>query len=234
MNKKGQRRQALPSALSGLRFLIRCRRHHHAFMRRFRNGNGAGRFISFARMLASLRRISGRRTIISIAPFSIRNSLRWNPGGSFSRTVCSITRGPAKPISAFGSAMFRSPSIAKLADTPPMVGSVSTEMYGSPRSCIFASAAEVFAICISDISASCIRAPPEAEKQISGQLSSSACSTARTKRAPTTEPIDPPHKGEFKGGGNHRHRVESTFHHHQRVFLARLFLSRRQAVFVFF
>src|SRR5256885_2622166 len=26
--------------------------------------------------------------------------------------VCSITRGPAKPISAFGSAMFRSPSMA--------------------------------------------------------------------------------------------------------------------------
>ena len=84
--------------------------------------------------------------------------------------------------------------MAKLAETPPMVGSVSTEMYGRPRSCIFASAAEVFAICIRDISASCIRAPPEAEKQISGQLSSSACSTARTKRAPTTEPIEPPIK----------------------------------------
>ena len=131
---------------------------------------------------------------MSIAPFSIRNSLRWNPGGSFSRTVCSITRGPAKPINAFGSAMLRSPSMAKLAETPPMVGSVSTEMYGKPRSCIFASAAEVFAICISDISASCIRAPPEAEKQISGQLSSSACSTARTKRAPTTDPMEPPIK----------------------------------------
>src|SRR5438309_282761 len=31
--------------------------------------------------------------------------------GSFCRMVCSITRGPAKPISASGSAMFRSPSI---------------------------------------------------------------------------------------------------------------------------
>jgi len=36
MNKKGQRRQALPSALSGLRFLIRYRWHHYAFTRRFR------------------------------------------------------------------------------------------------------------------------------------------------------------------------------------------------------
>jgi hypothetical protein len=41
--------------------------------------------------------------------------------------VCSMTRGPAKPISAFGSAIFRSPSIAKLAVTPPVVGSVRTE-----------------------------------------------------------------------------------------------------------
>jgi hypothetical protein len=39
---------------------------------------------------------------MSIAPFSSRNSARWNPSGSFWRTVCSITRGPAKPISALG------------------------------------------------------------------------------------------------------------------------------------
>ena len=38
--------------------------------------------------------------------------------------VCSITRGPANPMSAFGSAMMTSPSIAKLAVTPPVVGSV--------------------------------------------------------------------------------------------------------------
>jgi acetyl-CoA carboxylase carboxyl transferase subunit beta len=42
--------------------------------------------------------------------------------------VCSMTRGPAKPMSAVGSAMFRSPSMAKLAVTPPVVGSVSTAM----------------------------------------------------------------------------------------------------------
>lgn len=40
--------------------------------------------------------------------------------------VCSITRGPAKPISAPGSARIISPSIAKLAVTPPVVGSVRT------------------------------------------------------------------------------------------------------------
>ena len=47
--------------------------------------------------------------------------------GSFCLIVCSITRGPANTISAPGSAMLRSPSIAKLAVTPPVVGSVSTE-----------------------------------------------------------------------------------------------------------
>src|SRR5438270_51869 len=41
-----------------------------------------------------------------------------------------MTRGPAKPMSARGSARFRSPSSARLADTPPVVGSVSTEMKG--------------------------------------------------------------------------------------------------------
>ena len=70
--------------------------------------------------------ISDRFTTASRNPCSSRNSLRWNPSGSFWRMVCSITRGPAKPISAPGSAMFRSPSMAKLAVTPPVVGSVIT------------------------------------------------------------------------------------------------------------
>ena len=46
----------------------------------------------------------------------------------FSRNVCSITRRPAKPISALGSARIRSPNIAKLAVTPPVVGWVSSGM----------------------------------------------------------------------------------------------------------
>ena len=49
-----------------------------------------------------------------------------------SRTVCSITRGPAKPMSALGSAMTTSPIKAKEAETPPIVGSVSTVMNGRP------------------------------------------------------------------------------------------------------
>jgi hypothetical protein len=34
--------------------------------------------------------------------------------------VCSITRRPANPITALGSAKIRSPNIAKLAVTPPV------------------------------------------------------------------------------------------------------------------
>ena len=65
---------------------------------------------------------------MSIAPFSSRNSARWKPSGNVSPVVCSITRGPAKQISAPGSAMLMSPSSPRLADTPPVVGSVITEM----------------------------------------------------------------------------------------------------------
>jgi hypothetical protein len=71
---------------------------------------------------------SRRSTIMSSMPLSSRNSLRWNPSGSFWRIVCSMTRGPANPICAFGSAILRSPSMAKLAVTPPVVGSVNTAM----------------------------------------------------------------------------------------------------------
>ena len=129
-----------------------------------------------------------------MAPCSSRNSLRWKPSGRVSRTVCSITRGPAKPISASGSAMLMSPSIAKDADTPPVVGWVITEMYGRPAARRRPSAAEVLAICISENRLSCMRAPPLAEKHTNGHSSSSARSAARAKRSPTTEPMEPPMK----------------------------------------
>ena len=64
--------------------------------------------------------------------------------------------------------MFKSPSIAKLAVTPPVVGSVSTEMNGRRARSSRASAAETLAICISDSAPSIIRAPPEHEMMITG------------------------------------------------------------------
>ena len=111
---------------------------------------------------------SRRSTTRSTKPCSSRNSLRWKPSGSFWRIVCPMTRGPANPMSAFGSAMLKSPSIAKLAVTPPVVGSVRSEMYGSRARSSRASAAQIFAICISDSAPSIIRAPPEHETMITG------------------------------------------------------------------
>ncbi len=50
------------------------------------------------------RRNSWRCTTASTMPCSCRYSARWKPSGSFSRIVCSITRGPANPMRAPGSA----------------------------------------------------------------------------------------------------------------------------------
>ncbi len=61
---------------------------------------------------ARVSRSLWRCTTMSIMPCSVRYSARWKPSGSFSRMVCSMTRGPANPISAPGSAMCTSPSIA--------------------------------------------------------------------------------------------------------------------------
>ena len=48
--------------------------------------------------------------------------------------VCSMTRGPAKPMRAPGSARVMSPREAKEAVTPPVVGWVRKEMYSPPAS----------------------------------------------------------------------------------------------------
>ena len=74
------------------------------------------------------------------------NSAVWKPSGSSTLIVSAIVRGPAKPINAFGSAMRQSPSIAKLAVTPPVVGSVRTEIKKPPSLSSLAMAALVFAI----------------------------------------------------------------------------------------
>ena len=103
--------------------------------------------------------------------------------------VCSITRGPANPIKAFGSARIISPSMAKLAVTPPVVGSVSTLINNWPASWCFFKAAEVFAICIRDTIPSCIRAPPEQAKRITGSFSDVARSTIWVTFSPTICPI---------------------------------------------
>ena len=58
----------------------------------------------------------------------LKRPARWKPGGKASRMVSWITRWPAKPTIAPGSAIWMSPSMAKEAVTPPVVGSVRTTM----------------------------------------------------------------------------------------------------------
>src|SRR2546427_811258 len=64
-------------------------------------------------------------------PCSSRNSEVWNPSGRSWPIVCLMTRGPAEPITAPGSARVTSACAAEEADTPPVVGLVRTEMKGS-------------------------------------------------------------------------------------------------------
>ena len=96
-----------------------------------------------------------------------------------------MTRGPAKPISAPGSASMMSPRLAKLAVTPPVVGWVSTLTYSPPLAEKRWMAALVLAICIRLKMPSCMRAPPLAEKMTSGRRLAAAYSTARVIFSPT-------------------------------------------------
>lgn len=135
--------------------------------------------------------ISPRGTTASQKPCSSKNSERWNPLGRRLCMFCSITRGPANAVRASGSARIISPSMAKLAVTPPVVGSVSTVIYRPPTSLWRLTAAEILAICISDVTPSCMRAPPETVKPTTGNPSSVARSNVRQIFSPTTEPIEP-------------------------------------------
>src|SRR5262249_3430354 len=94
----------------------------------FSTGGFGRALVSSLQRFASVGRRSRRWTTMSTMPWALRYSARWKPSGSFSRMVCSMTRGPAKPMSAPGSARWMSPSMAYDAVTPPVVGLVSTTM----------------------------------------------------------------------------------------------------------
>src|SRR5690242_11273496 len=66
--------------------------------------------------VANMAFISRRETMRSTIPCSRRNSERWKPSGSFWPIVEAMTRGPAKPMSAPGSATLTSPRRAQHAD----------------------------------------------------------------------------------------------------------------------
>ena len=82
--------------------------------------------------------------------------------------------------------------MAKLAVTPPVVGSVRTLIYGTRTWSSRIKAPEIFAICIRLIAPSCIRAPPEAEMMMMGVFSAAERSMARVIFSPTTQPMLPP------------------------------------------
>ena len=79
-----------------------------------------------------------------------------------------------------------------------MVGSVSTLTKGKRALAKRVRAALVLAICRRLSKPSCMRAPPVAVKLMKGTFCSMAVCTPRTKRSPTTEPIEPPMKSNSK------------------------------------
>ena len=102
-----------------------------------------------------------------------------------------MTRFPANPTNAPGSARIISPKKEKLALTPPVVGFVKTLINNPELLLYFAMAADVFAICIKAMGPSCIRAPPDVANIIIGIFFCSASSNAITIFSPTTIPILP-------------------------------------------
>ena len=200
-------------------------------MRRLKLRGTGSRLRSVTRR-ATLSRSWRRSTIMSIAPFSSRNSERWKPSGSVSRTVCSMTRGPAKPMSAPGSAMHdvADEGEARRDAAHGRIGEDRDERL--PRRRSWCSAAVVFAICMSERRPSCMRAPPVAVKQMKGKPSSQQACTARTKRSPTTEPIEPPRKPNSNGRDHERDVLDRALHHDEGVGLARLLLRFVEALAV--
>ena len=124
-----------------------------------------------------------KRTLDSASPKS---------SGSFSRVVCWTTRGPVNARSAPGSATITSPSEAKLARTPAVVGCAITLIMAPPESFRSSTAQTVFGSCMSDRIPSCIRAPPDEVTLTSVTPCSAALSHARANFSPTTLPIEPP------------------------------------------
>ena len=90
--------------------------------------------------------------------------------------------------------MFRSPNMAKLAVTPPVVGSAITEMYGTFASSSSPRPDDILANCIRLVTPSIMRAPPDDATITSGCPVASERSTARAMVSPTTHPILPPMK----------------------------------------
>ena len=102
------------------------------------------------------------------------------------------TRGPAKPMVAWGSAARTSSSDAHEAKTPPVVGDRYTIADNSPDLACSSTAVTVRGIWIRAAIPSCIRAPPVRVTATTGSRRSTARRNERTIFSPATAPIVPP------------------------------------------
>ena len=101
-------------------------------------------------------------------------------------------RAGASPSREPGSARMTSARVAKLEYTCPVVGLAITVMKGSPSSPRLFRAKEAFAICIRDMTPSCIPVVPLVTTATTGSFLLVASSNARETFSPTTAPIVPP------------------------------------------
>ena len=103
-------------------------------------------------------------------------------------------------------------------------------MNGSFASARRASIAVVLAICISDSSPSCMRAPPVAVMQMNGTFCSIAVCDAAHEALAHDRAHRAAHELELEAGDHDRHRADRAAHHDQRVGLAGLLHRLLQAV----
>ena len=142
---------------------------------------------------SSARRLGARRRPGRRSRGSNRNSARWKPGGSSAAIVPAATRAPAKPISAFGSAMLTSPDRGERREHAAgrRVGQDRQERHAAHR-------AGARARPSSWPAASGRACPPASARRptrsttMSGIRVASASSAARVTFSPTTAPIEPP------------------------------------------
>ena len=117
--------------------------------------------------------------------------------------------GPAKPISAFGSARMRVAQHGERRRRPRRSSDPrAAREYGTRSSASRPSAADVFAICISDSMPSCIRAPPEHVTMRSGMRLRVASSIARVIFSPTTGRHAAAHERELEDAHDDRVPVD--------------------------
>ncbi len=164
---------------------------------------------------------------MSIAPCSSRNSERWKPSGSFSRTVCSMTRGSGEADQRLRLGCCESPSIANDARRRRW-WDASAPRCTAGASRRRPSAADVLAICISENIDSCMRAPPTRRKfheraadlrAVSGRAGESALADHG--------PIEHAHEREVEGRRHQRTAVQRALHRHQRHRARRWISARR-------